>query len=116
MGVCCLLTWQASMLLQQARFGALQECLRRYAVAVTLRRFSDSLHVSLEPLQDENEGIFSLTLSRPSARNAIGVFLLKYCGTLKLAARTPHIDSLILTWKHATCKASSSTSTAPSST
>ena len=84
------------MLLQQARFGALQECLRRYAVAVTLRRFSDSLHVSLEPLQDENEGIFSLTLSRPSARNAIGVFLLKYCGTLKLAARTPHIDSLFL--------------------
>ena len=82
MGVCCLLTWQASMLLQQARFGALQECLGRYAVAVTLRRFSDSLHVSLEPLQDENEGIFSLTLSRPSARNAIGMFLLMYCGTL----------------------------------
>ena len=74
MGVCRLLTWQAGMLLQQARFGALQECLRRYAVAVTLRRFSDSLHVSLEPLQDENEGIFSLTLTRPSARNAIGMF------------------------------------------
>ena len=72
MGVRRSLTWRTSMLLQQARSGALQECLRRYAVAFTLRRFSDSLHVSLEPLQDENEGIFSLTLSRPSARNAIG--------------------------------------------
>lgn len=88
MGLCCLLTWQASMPLQQARFGALQECLRRCAVAVTLRQFSDSLHVSLEPLQDENEGIFSLTLSRPSARNAIGMFLLRYCSTLMDALRT----------------------------
>ena len=87
MGVCSLLTWQASMLLQQARFGALQECLRRYAVAVTLRRFSDSLHVSLEPLQDENEGIFSLTLSRPSARNAIGMFPERLL-TSRVAVRT----------------------------
>ena len=31
----------------------------------------------LEPLEDENEGIFSLALTRPAARNAIGRQLLR---------------------------------------
>jgi len=56
------------MLLAQTR------CLRQYGLAVTLRRFSDSLHVTLEPLEEENEGIFTLTLNRASSRNAIGAF------------------------------------------
>ena len=31
-----------------------------------------SLHVSLEPLDEEDEGVFQLTLTRPEAKNAIG--------------------------------------------
>ena len=31
-----------------------------------------SLHVSLEPLDREDEGVFQLTLNRPEAKNAIG--------------------------------------------
>ena len=31
-----------------------------------------SLHLSLEPLDEEDEGVFQLTLTRPEAKNAIG--------------------------------------------
>ena len=43
-------------------------------MSVALRGFSNGLHIHLEPLEDENEGIFALTLSRPTARNAIGAY------------------------------------------
>lgn len=52
----------------------LQAC-QKNGVSIALRGFSNSLHIHLEPLEDENEGIFALTLSRPAARNAIGVYL-----------------------------------------
>lgn len=39
-----------------------------------VRSFAGSLHLTLEPLDgQENEGIFQLTLTRPDAKNAIGV-------------------------------------------
>ena len=31
-----------------------------------------SLHLSMEPLDEEDEGVFQLTLTRPEAKNAIG--------------------------------------------
>lgn len=33
---------------------------------------SGSLHMTLEPLDEENEGVFQMTLTRPEAKNAIG--------------------------------------------
>ena len=48
---------------------------QKHGMCVALRGFSNSLHIHLEPLEDENEGIFALTLSRPAARNAIGAYL-----------------------------------------
>ncbi|KAK9818229.1 hypothetical protein WJX72_009082 [[Myrmecia] bisecta] len=39
-------------------------------------RTSSSLHVQVEPLDNENEGIFLLSLTRPDAKNAIGRQLL----------------------------------------
>jgi len=41
---------------------------------VALRHFRDrgSLHLTIEPLDQENEGVFQLTLTRHEAKNAIG--------------------------------------------
>ena len=66
------------MLVQHTRW------LKCHGLTITLRRFSGSLHVSLEPLQDENDGIFALSLTRPEARNALGVLLamfFPYCSS-----------------------------------
>lgn len=40
----------------------------------SIRLYGDkgSLHVTLEPLEEENEGIFQMTLTRHEAKNAIG--------------------------------------------
>lgn len=40
--------------------------------SVRLYGNSGSLHLTLEPLDEENEGIFQMTLTRPEAKNAIG--------------------------------------------
>ena len=41
---------------------------------------SGSLHLTLEPLEKENEGIFQMTLTRHEARNAIGELLFPRIG------------------------------------
>lgn len=44
--------------------------------AQQLRQYGNkgSLHLTMEPLDGQHEGIFQITLTRPEARNAIGTY------------------------------------------
>jgi hypothetical protein len=74
--VCCIgkdATKSAMSFLTTSMRGALA----RQGFAFSLRSIrlfgnSGSLHLTLEPLEKENEGIFQMTLTRHEARNAIG--------------------------------------------
>lgn len=66
--------------------STMRSALARRGFAFSLRSIrlfgnSGSLHLTLEPLEKENEGIFQMTLTRHEARNAIGELLFPRIGT-----------------------------------
>jgi len=64
--------------------------------SVRLYGNSGSLHLTLEPLDKENEGIFQMTLTRPEAKNAIGELIRGSMQRNTCLCPTPTTDTVAL--------------------